>query len=218
MKPKKMHKIFLLLVSVCSFAWSQDASKALLKEVSDKLLAQENVSLQFNYNLYSAEASINQETSGKVQLKGEKYRFEYLGIIQINDTKNTYTIVPENEEVTIVSNQDAGSEMNPAKILSFYNEGYRFQWDIAQNVGNRKIQYIKLIPIDSNADIAHILLGVDSQKKEVYKVIETGKNGTQTTITITKYETNTNLAPNLFSFDEKKYIDLGYYIIKEWEF
>ena len=215
MKPKKMHKIFLLLVSVCSFAWSQDASKALLKEVSDKLLAQENVSLQFNYNLYSAEASINQETSGKVQLKGEKYRFEYLGIIQINDTKNTYTIVPENEEVAIVSNQDAGSEMNPAKILSFYNEGYRFQWDIAQNVGNRKIQYIKLIPIDSNADIAHILLGVDSQKKEVYKVIETGKNGTQTTITITKYESNINLAPNLFSFEEKKYVDLGYYIIKE---
>jgi len=215
MKTKKMYKIFLLLLSVCSFAWSQDASKALLKDVSDKLLAQENVSLQFNYNLYSAEASINQETSGKVQLKGKKYRFEYLGIIQINDTKNTYTIVPENEEVTIVSNQDAGEEMNPAKILSFYNEGYRFQWDIAQNVGNRKIQYIKLIPIDSNSDIAHILLGVDSQKKEVYKVIETGKNGTQTTITITKYETNTNLAPNLFSFDEKKYIDLGYYIIKE---
>ena len=215
MKPKKMRKIFLLLVSVCSFAWSQDASKALLKEVSDKLLAQENVSLQFNYNLYSAEASINQETSGKVQLKGEKYRFEYLGIIQINDTKNTYTIVPENEEVTIVSNQDAGSEMNPAKILSFYNEGYRFQWDIAQNVGNRKIQYIKLIPIDSNADIAHILLGVDSQNKEVYKVIETGKNGTQTTITITKYESNINLAPNLFSFEEKKYVELGYYIIKE---
>ena len=215
MKTKKMYKIFLLLLSVCSFAWSQDASKALLKDVSDKLLAQENVSLQFNYNLYSAEASINQETSGKVQLKGEKYRFEYLGIIQINDTKNTYTIVPENEEVTIVSNQDAGEEMNPAKILSFYNEGYRFQWDIAQNVGNRKIQYIKLIPIDSNSDIAHILMGVDSQKKEVYKVIETGKNGTKTTITITKYETNTNLAPNLFSFDEKKYIDLGYYIIKE---
>jgi len=215
MKTKKMYKIFLLLLSVCSFSWSQDASKALLKDVSDKLLAQENVSLQFNYNLYSAEASINQETSGKVQLKGKKYRFEYLGIIQINDTKNTYTIVPENEEVTIVSNQDAGEEMNPAKILSFYNEGYRFQWDIAQNVGNRKIQYIKLIPIDSNSDIAHILLGVDSQKKEVYKVIETGKNGTQTTITITKYETNTNLAPNLFSFDEKKYIDLGYYIIKE---
>tara|TARA_B110000305_G_C19385206_1_gene611839 strand:+ start:848 stop:1495 length:648 start_codon:yes stop_codon:yes gene_type:complete len=215
MKPKKMNKIFLLLISVCSFSWSQDVSKALLKEVTDKLLAQENVSLQFNYNLYSAEANINQETSGKVQLKGKKYRFEYLGIIQLNDTKNTYTIVPENEEVSIVSNEDAESEMNPAKILSFYNEGYRFQWDIAQNVGNKKVQYIKLIPIDSNADIAHILLGIDSQKKEVYKVIETGKNGTQTTITITKYETNTNSPPDLFSFDEKKYIELGYYIIKE---
>lgn len=215
MKSKKMNKIFLLLISICSFAWSQDASKVLLKEVSDKLLAQENISLQFNYTLFNAEANINQETSGKVQLKGEKYRFEYLGIIQLNDTKNTYTIVPENEEVTIVSNENAGSEMNPAKILNFYNEGYRFQWDIAQNIGNRKIQYIKLVPIDSSSDIAYILLGIDNQKKEVYKVIETGKNGTQTTITITNYETNTNLAPNLFSFEEKKYIDLGYYIIKE---
>jgi outer membrane lipoprotein-sorting protein len=215
MKSKKMNKIFLLLISICSFAWSQDASKVLLKEVSDKLLAQENISLQFNYTLFNAEANINQETSGKVQLKGEKYRFEYLGIIQLNDTKNTYTIVPENEEVTIVSNENAGSEMNPAKILNFYNEGYRFQWDIAQNIGNRKIQYIKLVPIDSSSDIAYILLGIDNQKKEVYKVIETGKNGTQTTITIMKYETNTNLAPNLFSFEEKKYIDLGYYIIKE---
>ncbi|MDA9233143.1 outer membrane lipoprotein carrier protein LolA [Flavobacteriaceae bacterium] len=210
-----MNKIFLLLISICSFAWSQDASKVLLKEVSDKLLAQENISLQFNYTLFNAEANINQETSGKVQLKGEKYRFEYLGIIQLNDTKNTYTIVPENEEVTIVSNENAGSEMNPAKILNFYNEGYRFQWDIAQNIGNRKIQYIKLVPIDSSSDIAYILLGIDNQKKEVYKVIETGKNGTQTTITITKYETNKNLTPNLFSFEEKKYIDLGYYIIKE---
>ncbi|MDA1144787.1 MAG: outer membrane lipoprotein carrier protein LolA [Bacteroidetes bacterium] len=200
-----MNKVFLLLISICSFAWSQDASKVLLKEVSDKLLAQENISLQFNYTLFNAEANINQETSGKVQLKGEKYRFEYLGIIQLNDTKNTYTIVPENEEVTIVSNENAGSEMNPAKILNFYNEGYRFQWDIAQNVGNRKIQYVKLVPIDSSSDIAYILLGIDNQKKEVYKVIETGKNGTQTTITITKYETNTNLAPNLFSFEEKKY-------------
>lgn len=215
MKSKKMNKIFLLLISICSFAWSQDTSKVLLKEVSDKLLAQENISLQFNYTLFNAEANINQETSGKVKLKGEKYRFEYLGIIQLNDTKNTYTIVPENEEVTIVSNENAGSEMNPAKILNFYNEGYRFQWDIAQNIGNRKIQYIKLVPIDSSSDIANILLGIDNQKKEVYKVIETGKNGTQTTITITKYETNTNLAPNLFSFEEKKYIDLGYYIIKE---
>jgi len=215
MKSKKMNKIFLLLISIFSFAWSQDASKVLLKEVSDKLLAQENISLQFNYTLFNAEANINQETSGKVQLKGEKYRFEYLGIIQLNDTKNTYTIVPENEEVTIVSNENAGSEMNPAKILNFYNEGYRFQWDIAQNIGNRKIQYVKLVPIDSSSDIAYILLGINNQKKEVYKVIETGKNGTQTTITITKYETNTNLAPNLFSFEEKKYIDLGYYIIKE---
>ena len=119
MKSKKMNKIFLLLISICSFAWSQDASKVLLKEVSDKLLAQENISLQFNYTLFNAEANINQETSGKVQLKGEKYRFEYLGIIQLNDTKNTYTIVPENEEVTIVSNEKCRIRNESCKNIEF---------------------------------------------------------------------------------------------------
>lgn len=195
--------------------WSQDRSKELLKEVSDKLLAQDNVQLDFNYNLYNAEANINQETAGKVTLSGTKYFFEYMGIIQINDAQKTYTIIPDNEEVTIVNNEDAASEMNPAKILSFYNEGYRFEWDILQKVGDRKIQYIKLIPIDSNADMAKILLGIDTQSKEVYKVIETGKNGTKTTITITQYRSNTTISPDLFSFDEEKYTAMGYYIIKE---
>jgi hypothetical protein len=123
--------------------------------------------------------------------------------------------VPDNEEVTIVDNKNAIDEMNPAKILSFYKEGYRFTWDIPQNVGGRKIQYIKLNPIDSTSDIASILLGIDTLKNEVFKVIETGKNGTKTTITISQYKSNSTLDSALFIFDEKKYIQLGFYIIKE---
>ena len=210
-----MNKILFLLCLLANSAWAQDPSAILLDKVSAQMAQKENISLNFTYKLFNAEANISQETSGKVSIKGEKYRFEYLGIIQINDQKKTYTIVPENEEVTIVDNQNAIDEMNPAKILSFYKEGYRFSWDILQPVGNRKIQYIKLNPIDSSSDISSILLGIDTAKNEVYKVIETGKNGTKTTITITQYVSNTSLDPNLFIFNEKKYTQLGYYIIKE---
>ena len=164
MKSKKMNKIFLLLISICSFAWSQDASKVLLKEVSDKLLAQENISLQFNYTLFNAEANINQETSGKVQLKGEKYRFEYLGIIQLNDTKNTYTIVPENEEVTITANitDDEAiesalilwglSESNMSNIISMSASGDNYTGIIpGQNEGITV--YFKVQAFDSDNDM-----------------------------------------------------------------
>ena len=210
-----MNKSLLLLLFSISTSWAQNPSAALLDKVSKQMASKENISLEFNYALFNAEAKINQETSGKVYIKGDKYHFEYLGVIQINDTKKTYTIVPDNEEVTIVDNKNAIDEMNPAKILSFYKEGYRFTWDILQNVGGRKIQYIKLNPIDSTSDIASILLGIDTLKNEVFKVIETGKNGTKTTITISQYKSNSTLDPALFIFDEKKYIQLGFYIIKE---
>jgi outer membrane lipoprotein-sorting protein len=215
MKKNKMNKSLLLLLFSIGTSWAQNPSAALLDKVSKQMASKENISLEFNYALFNAEAKINQETAGKVYIKGDKYHFEYLGVIQINDTKKTYTIVPDNEEVTIVDNKNAIDEMNPAKILSFYKEGYRFTWDIPQNVGGRKIQYIKLNPIDSTSDIASILLGIDTLKNEVFKVIETGKNGTKTTITISQYKSNSSLDPALFIFDEKKYIQLGFYIIKE---
>ncbi len=210
-----MNKSLLLLLFSIGTSWAQNPSAALLDKVSKQMASKENISLEFNYALFNAEAKINQETAGKVYIKGDKYHFEYLGVIQINDTKKTYTIVPDNEEVTIVDNKNAIDEMNPAKILSFYKEGYRFTWDIPQNVGGRKIQYIKLNPIDSTSDIASILLGIDTLKNEVFKVIETGKNATKTTITISQYKSNSTLDPALFIFNEKKYIQLGFYIIKE---
>lgn len=209
-----MNKAFIIAFFCIGSLWAQDKATTLLNAVSAQMAAQENISLTFSYSLFSAEANINQQTNGTVYIKGDRYHFNYLGIIQINDTKNTYTIAPENEEVTIVPNSEMADEMNPAKVLSFYKEGYRYSWDILQNVGGRKIQYIKLYPIDSNSDIEYLLLGIDTQTKEVYKVIETGSNGTKTTITITQYQTNTPLDPNLFSFDEAKYTQMGYYIIK----
>ena len=47
--------------------------------------------------------------------------------------------------------------------------------DIIQNVRGRKIQYIKLNPIDSNSEISYVLLGIDINTKHVYNLIEIGK-------------------------------------------
>ena len=58
-------------------------------------------------------------------------------------------------------------------MLTFYKEGHTYQWDILQNVQGRKIQYVKLIPIDTNSQIKSILLGIDAETKHIYKLIET---------------------------------------------
>ena len=79
--------------------------------------------------------------------------------------------------------------------------------DIIQNIRGRKIQYIKLTPIDSVKEINYVLLGIDINTKHVYNLIEIGSNATKTTLTINSFKTNQPLPETLFVFDVSKYND-----------
>ena len=72
------------------------------------------------------------------------------------------------------------------------------------------LQYIKLIPIDSDSEIDFILLAIEKKNNRIYKSIEKGKNGTTTTYTITSFEVDLPLKDDLFLFNKKDFKD--YYI------
>ena len=208
--------VYLLIGTLPALGWAQgsDKAKALLDEVYNKVKSYDNIEVDFKYTLENTEASINQETRGNVTLEGDKYLLNYLGAIQLYDGQKVYTVVPENEEVTIEDQSDDESTVTPSKMLTFYKKGHTYSWDILQDVQGRKIQFVKLIPIDTNSTIDNILLGIDAETKHIYRLIETGSNGTKTTITVSSFKTNQPLSKTLFTFDEKKYKEEGYYIIR----
>jgi len=201
----------LVLVSFTTFA--QNDAKKLLDEVSTKVKSYDNISIDFKYVLVNLEEDINQETRGNVILQGDKYLLNILGITRIFDGKTLFSISPEDEEVTISSeNSQDENTITPSKMLSFYENGYNYKMDIIQNVNGRKIQYVKLTPIDSNTEINHVLLGIDINTKHIYNLIEVGSNKTKTTLTVNSFKTNEPLSKTLFTFDKTKYKD--YYINK----
>lgn len=208
--------LIVTLVFTATFAQAQssDKAKALLDEVYSKVQSYNNIAVNFKFALHNSEADVDQETRGDVTLEGEKYLFNYLGSQQLYDGAKVYTIVPENEEVTIEDKSEEENTITPSKMLTFYKKGHNFEWDILQNVQGRKIQFVKLVPIDSNSEIASILLGIDVETKHIFKLIETGKNGTTTTITVNSFKTDQQLSKTLFTFDENKYKEEGYYIIR----
>lgn len=212
------NRISLLLLALLTAFWApaQEAAKAkaLLDEVYDKVRSYENIFVDFKFDLYNAEADVRQETRGDLTLEGDKYLLNYMGAKQLYDGDKVYTVVPENEEVTIEDKSDDPGSVSPSEMLTFYREGHNYAWDVLQNVQGRKIQYVKLTPIDSDSDIREILLGVDVETRHIYKLIETGNNGTKTTITVNSFKTDQPLSESLFTFDEQKYKDEGYYIIR----
>lgn len=211
-----MKKLALLLIAIftVTIASAQDA-KSLLNEVSAKAKSYDNIHIDFKYNLNNSKENVNQDTRGDVTLSGEKYVLNMLGTTRLFDGKNIYTIVPEDEEVTISKyDPKEDKEISISKLLSFYEKGYTYKMDIVQNVKGRKIQFIKLIPIDTKAEMKDILLGIDVQTKHIYKLIQTDAKGTKYTVTVNSFKTNQPLSKTLFTFDEAKYKQDGYYINK----
>ncbi len=202
----------LLLVSITSQAQDKKA-KDLLDQVTAKIKSYNNISIDFKYSLNNAKENINKESKGNLLLEGNKYVLNFMGVTKIFDGKKSYTIVPEDEEITISSLNDSDEKaITPSKMLTFFNTGYKFTWDILQDVKGRKIQYIKLIPVSAKDQRKEILLGIDSQTKNIYNVIEIGKNGTKTTLTVNSFKTNQPLSKNQFTFVASKYPK--YYINK----
>ncbi|HOD09629.1 MAG TPA: outer membrane lipoprotein carrier protein LolA [Flavobacterium sp.] len=207
--------ISLVLVFLLSFSMNAQDKKAkdLLDQVTAKIKSYDNIVIDFKYSLYNGKENINKESKGNVILDGNKYYLSFMGITKIFDGKKNYTIVPEDEEITIAGIEEKGdNSITPAKMLTFFNSGYKYYWDITQDVKGRKIQYIKLIPTNTKDSRKEILLGIDSQTKNIYNVIEIGKNGTKTTLTVNSFKTNQPLSKNQFTFVASKYPN--YYINK----
>jgi outer membrane lipoprotein-sorting protein len=186
-------------------------AKALLQAVSAKVENYNNMQIDFKYDLENDSENIRQETRGKITLSGNKYILDILGVQRLFDGETLYTISPDDEEVTISKdNSKDDNTISPSALLTFYESGYNYKLDISQLKFGRKIQYIKLTPIDSEAEIKYALLGVDTKTKHIYNLIEIGENDTKTTLTILAYKTNIPLPKSFFKFKASDYDD--YYI------
>jgi outer membrane lipoprotein-sorting protein len=203
----KFHLILAFFVVSLTFSQNEPKAEKLVGEVLEQIKNYENISVKFSYNLENQATNTSEETNGEVYINGEKYRMELDGNIIIYDGQKLYTVNNTDEEVKISSVDEEDNTISPSKMLTFFEEGYNYKWDIEQNQKGRIIQYIKLIPIDTNADYKNVLLGTDKYTKNISNVIYTMNNGTRTEIKIYSFKTDQPLSENLFKFDKSKYLD-----------
>ena len=203
--------LFLVLCSSLSFAQGYEQAKNLLDRVSKEMKSKKNIRFDFNYVLENKKEQIRQEMEGNVTLAGDRYKLSFLEAIQLFDGTKTYTIVPENEEITIsYPEEEEEVSISPSKLLSFYEEGYGYEWDIQQRVMGRNIQFIKLLPTETSEEVKYLLLGIDVDRLQVYRLIEVGLNQTLTTLTLKNQEFNIALPEDYFEFNAAEYPN--YYI------
>ena len=187
--------------------------KKLLEDASLKMKSYSNIYIAFDYVLENKEADVEQLFEGDVILQGDNYVVNLFDTQIIYDGEYSYTIVPENEEVNIATlNEENKEGISPSSLLTFYENGYTFSKGNLEKIKGKQIQYVNLIPIDSDSEVISVEVGVDKKYSHIYSVREIGKNDTHTIITVNELKVNQKLNENTFTFDEKKYLEENYII------
>jgi len=204
----------IIIFSLSINAQNDPRAEKLLAKVSNKIDLAKSYKINFKYTLENKLEGINQDVDGTVTIQGDNYLLNFMGITQICDSNNIYSIVPENEEVIISSIEEEEEQtIKPSKLLNFYRKGYLILWDKLQSDYKSKIQFVKLIPSNSkNSDIDYLLLGINISNDNISKLIEIGKNKTKTILSVDSIVFDPVLEKDIFIFNENNYKD--YYIEK----
>ncbi|WP_372473210.1 outer membrane lipoprotein carrier protein LolA [Capnocytophaga sp. ARDL2] len=195
-----MKKIILLfaLLATTTLSFAQNNAKKLLDEAIETIKKQPKFSANFS-------VSINGKNhNGSLDVDNQKYVIKLMGITQLYDGNKTYHISPSDEEVTI-SKSKAASDYNLANLLTMYQKGFTYTMDTKKTENKRNIQYIKLVPTDKNNAFKEIVLGIDTQNKQLYKKTDVLKNGTKTTLTIQSFNVYPKFSKTHFTFNKSAY-------------
>lgn len=208
-------KFSLLLVSILasqflSFAQiaSEPAAKKILDKVSAATDAMDAIEIVFEYKLSNKTENIEDSSMGELTLKKNQYLLSFMGLNQMSDGENVWTILTDDEEVQI-SEIDLEDEnaLTPANLLKMYENGFIYQ--LLDKTGS--FQIIELIPENPDeVDYIRIELLIDTDLDQIKKLTQFGKNATETTYIINNFAPSI-VADDAFEFNEKNY--LGFEII-----
>ena len=203
-----MNKITSIIISSLLFvstAFSQDeVAKQILDQLSEKSKSYTDITAEFSFNFSNSVQGISENSEGKICIKEDMYKLDMSSDLSIiNNGETLWYFMKDVPEVQIMEN-DPEDEMNPSKIFTIYERGYRYQYKGASSEDGIRVHIINLFPKESGS-ISKFELYIDAAEIEIKSIKLYDKNGGVTTYKITKFITNSGLSESTFQFRKKDY-------------
>lgn len=205
---RKLIASILLIGTVVGAQAQTDAkAKAILAEVSKKYRSYDIVKVDFTATLNNTQAKVNETQQGILMVKANSNKYKVVMTNQdlISDGKSQWTYLKKDKEVQISTVDNSAEAINPAKIFTIYERGFKYKYVGEAKVGGKTHQLIDLTPIDSKKPFSKVRLSVDKVAKQVAKVVINDKSGTVYTYNVRTFTPNVKLPETTFAFDAKKY-------------
>lgn len=183
-------------------------AKVILDKLSAKHKAYKTITVDFEVKLKGE--GINETIKGKAFKQGDKYAYDTEDYQVVCDGRTVWTFVKSDNQVTITSANDdeeeEGSMLNPTKLLTIWEEGFKYQLIGEKTIGGKKVKEIKLFPKNPKKVKFHtISIFVDDVKNEIVSLRIKGRDGVNMDYSIKKMVGDSPIAASKFKFDASKY-------------
>lgn len=195
----------LLMVSP-SFAQSDAKAKSILAEVSRKFRSYDVVKADFIYSYTNQQANTKESQSGTLYVKSKLNKFKVVLPSQelISDGKSQWTYLKDDKEVQVSEIDNSADALNPAKIFTIYEKGFKYVFTGESKVGTQVFQNIELAPLTTRS-FSKIKLSIHKQNKQIASFMIYDKNGNIYTYTVKGFTPNVKVSDAIFTFNASKY-------------
>jgi outer membrane lipoprotein-sorting protein len=207
-----MKKVVLLLVAAIGSIHTVNAqtdakAKVILNDVSKKYRSYDVVKADFTLLIESRQTNSKDNQQGTLYVKANanKYKISMTGQDMISDGKTLWTYLKEEKEVQVTQVNKSDDALNPAKIFTIYESGFKYLYTGDKKVGAKVYQTIDLTPTDINKSYFKIRLSIDKAAKQVTNATIFEKNGNKYTYNVQRFVPNAKVPESTFIFDAKKY-------------
>ena len=167
-----MRKLLFIFLLHPIFLFSQDRTNEILDKVSQKTASYFNIEAHFTNAIISEAAGINESQKGVLYLQGDLYKLELEEQTIISDGESNWIHLIDEEEVQITEVDEEEESMNPSKMFTIYQEGYKNKF--VSETSN--VYIIDLIPEESGSFIK-IELRISKKEMRIAGFTLFDKNG-----------------------------------------
>jgi outer membrane lipoprotein carrier protein len=204
-----MKYIFVILISVSfQLAAQQDPeARAILDRVAAKTKLYQSIQADFSLIIFDHKENKKNTSTGKIIVKGEKYKVISSGTEVYFDGKTMWNYVSANNEVTITESagQDDDFISNPANIFEFYNRDFKYAYRGETTIDSVRMHEIDLFPKNLNQSYSRIKIFISKQNEQLKIVSAVGKDGVDYSFFIHNMVPDKVLPDAIFTFDPAKH-------------
>ncbi len=197
--------LVLILVSVSSFAQYDPKALQTLEAMSNKYKAIAAFEANIAYTLINEVENINEQFSGKITVKGDKFRLTLPEQEVINNGSTIWTYLPAAKEVNIDNYDPTSEDVNPSKIYEIYKKGFKYLYLQDRSEDGVLCEEIDLVPEKKDAQFFKIKMLISKKDKSIQSWTMFDKGGNKYKYTIAKFNPNVKVEDSFFTFDPKKY-------------